>query len=380
MSMKTMLPVYLTGILAATLPAHGDTGRWYTESQRKAGEQLYSANCMTCHKSEGAGTRNWKVRDAQGNLPPPPLNGTAHTWHHSPDILVRTILEGGKALGGSMPGFLGKVDEEGADAIVAYITSLWPEEIYQRWEQRYLGDAEAADSAGGTLIPIEPAPDGKDITALLRRRMPQGTEFSEPMTTPVAGITGFRIGKRYLYLDPTGRYAFTGDLVDLESGENLTETQRTRGRLAMLSEFPMDHRIIYPAKGEERAYLDIFTDTTCPYCRKLHREVPELQNAGVTVRYLPFPRGGLKGAGYDEMRMVWCAEEQLTAMDLAKSEKPLQDSETGCTEADAVDAGYRLGIDVGVTGTPAIFLPDGRLVPGYRPHKVLLDTLGISGG
>ena len=38
---------------------------------------------------------------------------------------------------------------------------------------------------------------------------------------------------------------------------------------------------------------------------------------------------------------------------------------------------YRLGLDFGVTGTPALVLLDGTLLPGYRPAADLLALLGI---
>ena len=42
-----------------------------------------------------------------------------------------------------------------------------------------------------------------------------------------------------------------------------------------------------PAKG----YINVFTDITCGYCRKLHLEMDDLNRRGVEVRYLAFPRG-----------------------------------------------------------------------------------------
>lgn len=362
--------------------------RWYTQSHRDRGEVVYTANCQTCHAADGAGTANWKDRDQDGNLPPPPLNGSAHTWHHGPEVLVRTVMEGGRALGGTMPGFRERLNGEDTVALLAYITSLWPDDTYRKWVQRYpeisqvdriISEQEERSGDGSAESPVTSAGSGA-VTARLSRRMPESVEMGEPRSTPVNGVVGVRVANRYVYLDRTGRYAFTGDMLDLETGENLTGSWRAEGRLEKLAEFPMDSRVIYPAEGEERGVLDIFTDTTCPYCRKLHQEVPQLQQQGVTVRYLPFPRGGLKGAGYDEMRAVWCAGDSLAAMDRAKSNAAIEGGNGDCERASAVDEGYRLGVDVGVSGTPAIFLPDARLIPGYRPYGKLLEALGIPKG
>lgn len=111
-------------------------GRWYTEQQVESGQVLYSVHCAACHGSEAQGlVADWRTRDANGNYPPPPLNGTAHAWHHPLSVLERTIMEGGLAIGGVMPGFAGMLTEQEARSTVAYFQSLWIDEIYRSWEQ-----------------------------------------------------------------------------------------------------------------------------------------------------------------------------------------------------------------------------------------------------
>ena len=77
------------------------------------------------------------------------------------------------------------------------------------------------------------------------------------------------------------------------------------------------------------------------------------------------------------MRKVWCSPDRRTAMDIAKGVSS-GDLESGdCKEADAVKAGYELGIRLGVNGTPAIVMPDGQLQPGYLPADRLIAALGL---
>ena len=60
------------------------------------GKDVFEANCVVCHGQEARGlVSNWKVKGADGKYPAPPLNGTAHAWHHSPAQLLKTINEGG---------------------------------------------------------------------------------------------------------------------------------------------------------------------------------------------------------------------------------------------------------------------------------------------
>ena len=110
--------------------------RWYSQAQVDGGNDLFQANCAVCHKPDASGTPNWREVDAQGNYPPPPLNGTAHTWHHSLSILRRMVRIGGVPLGGTMPAFADKLNTEQIDDILAWVQSHWTDEIYRIWHER----------------------------------------------------------------------------------------------------------------------------------------------------------------------------------------------------------------------------------------------------
>lgn len=112
------------------------TKHWYSEAQVVKGNTLFQKNCASCHKTDASGTPNWKERDPNGKWPPPPLNGTAHTWHHPLSVLQRTVRIGGVPLGGSMPGFAGKLSNEQINDILAWVQSHWPDEIYSVWQER----------------------------------------------------------------------------------------------------------------------------------------------------------------------------------------------------------------------------------------------------
>ncbi len=102
------------------------------------GENIFNQNCVNCHGLRGRGlAKDWKVKDENGNYPAPPLNGTAHTWHHSPSDLLYTINKGGGEMGGQMPGFEGRLSEEEKLALLDYIYSLWPSEIQIKYDKRF---------------------------------------------------------------------------------------------------------------------------------------------------------------------------------------------------------------------------------------------------
>lgn len=111
------------------------TQRWYTADMVEKGGLLFQANCASCHQADASGTANWKEPGADGKYPPPPLDGTAHTWHHPLPALRKTIRMGGIPLGGSMPNFEGKLSDQDIDNLLAWIQTHWSDDIYNAWSQ-----------------------------------------------------------------------------------------------------------------------------------------------------------------------------------------------------------------------------------------------------
>jgi mono/diheme cytochrome c family protein len=118
-------------------PAQAPGQRWYTRVQVERGAPLFRQNCAVCHGNEAQGlSEDWKQPLPDGNYPPPPLNGSAHAWHHPLRVLQRTIQHGGAPVGGQMPAFGQKLTEEEQLAIIAWFQEKWSDEIYALWYER----------------------------------------------------------------------------------------------------------------------------------------------------------------------------------------------------------------------------------------------------
>ena len=363
------ITITIAALAIATAAQAGE--RWYSQEQVETGRKLFAENCASCHGDKAQGlVADWKKPLPDGNYPPPPLNGTAHAWHHPMKVLKRQIRIGGKPVGGIMPAFGDKLKDADMDAVIAYIQSLWPDNIYAAWAER----SGLKAPPKGTLPSIQSAqPDGNDQLRFLRR-LAGGRPMGKPVPSPVKGIDQVTLDGDTVYITRDGRHAFIGSLIDLEAGRNLTAEAQKKISRRLLDQFGDANKVIFRAKGKERAAIDVFTDTSCPYCRKLHAEVPKLQENGITVRYLPYPRGGARGPGYEGLRKVWCADDSAQAMTQAKRDR-LAEGSTDCKRAELVDQGYRLGNRLGIQGTPTIFLPDGTRIGGYLPADQLLQRL-----
>jgi len=113
-----------------------ETGRWYTQSQLDKGRIIFKNYCGRCHGNNAQGTLKWKQTLPDGSYPPPPLNGSAHTWHHPVSTLKRTIRKGGVYLGGTMPAFKDELSDEDMDTVIAFFQSKWDKKIYDAWLKR----------------------------------------------------------------------------------------------------------------------------------------------------------------------------------------------------------------------------------------------------
>jgi len=103
------------------------------------GAKLYREHCASCHGGLAQGHPRWQEPDASGRYPPPPLNGSGHTWHHPTGVLKRTIREGTLSMGGKMPAWGGKLSEAEIEAIIDWFQSHWPDEIYAAWAEADAG-------------------------------------------------------------------------------------------------------------------------------------------------------------------------------------------------------------------------------------------------
>jgi mono/diheme cytochrome c family protein len=109
------------------------TGRWYSQQQADSGSIIFANHCAECHGKNAEATSNWKTPNADGQYPPPPLNGSAHAWHHPLSVLNTIILKGGGAYGGQMPAFEKTLSQEQIYSAIASFQQYWPDELYEGW-------------------------------------------------------------------------------------------------------------------------------------------------------------------------------------------------------------------------------------------------------
>ena len=173
-----------------------------------------------------------------------------------------------------------------------------------------------------------------------------------------------------IYFSKDGRYVFQGDIIDIESRQNITENKRIGLKKEVLASFNEADMIIFEPEKTKHT-LTVFTDIDCGYCRKLHQQISEYNALGIKVRYMAFPRSGIDSESFDKAVNVWCADDPKQAMTDSKSGANIEVNKCDDPIKDHFEAGRQLG----VTGTPALFLESGQLLPGYIPPMRLKKIL-----
>jgi thiol:disulfide interchange protein DsbC len=227
-------------------------------------------------------------------------------------------------------------------------------------------------SYGSIAISKEPT---KEIIEGVKNLAPTA-KVTSMEATPVKGISEVVIetgrGGEVYYISNDGKYLLNGNMIETSSRQDLTENKKSGIRKEIVSKFGKQERIdFFP--DEMKHHLTVFTDIDCGYCRKLHNQIDQYNELGIGISYLFFPRAGLKSASYDKAVTVWCSDDKQEAMTSAKSGITLENK----TCDNPIKDQYLAGQAAGVSGTPAMVLDNGRLMPGYLPPEQLLQRLTL---
>lgn len=241
------------------------------------------------------------------------------------------------------------------------------------------GNADNTASAKAAPVAGAPAAQGGDVTQVissaLKRARPE-LVVVDVKPSAIPNIYSVRlVGAPTLYATADGTHFIAGELYQVTSSElvNLTEQERAGERKVALEGIPKDQTINYtPANTKGVAF--VFTDVDCFYCQKLHHGMAKMNELGIEIRYLAYPRAGIGSPSYQKVASAWCAENKQDALNKLKNREEIP---LNVCQNNPVANQFALGEQLGVNGTPAIFLADGTLVPGYVPPEELAKRLGI---
>ena len=169
-----------------------------------------------------------------------------------------------------------------------------------------------------------------------------------------------------------GKYFF-GDQIfkvnDHKDAVNIAQNVQFKLNAEKLSEINPSDIIEYPSALKEEFVVYAFSDPTCPYCQEFHRSLPEINKLGISVRYIGFPRAV---EFTPILKKVWCSSDKKAAFASIVDGQMINTEEC---QTNPIDSFIDLGHELGVNGTPNIFLPDGRKVGGFMKPDELYKAL-----
>lgn len=190
-------------------------------------------------------------------------------------------------------------------------------------------------------------------------------------TTEVPNMSWVSLeGMAPVYVTNDGKYLIQGDVIRLGDKElhNVSETLQSDVNKKIFANLKAEDLLIYPAKGKTKHVIYVFTDVSCPYCHKFHEQMDEMNNKGIEVRYIAWPRGEQH---MPAMEAIWCNSDRRAAFDQAIAGGSI----TPTTCKNPVKDQYQMGLNIGVNGTPGVYSSEGLYLGGYMSTSELLDRL-----
>lgn len=219
----------------------------------------------------------------------------------------------------------------------------------------------------------------EEAASLLREIVPD-VKVNETRALPAKGLWELDVEakgqKAIIYVDFSKKYLFSGSFVEIKTKENLTQNRLAELNKVDVSQIPLDDALIMGAKDAKHRII-VFTDPDCPYCEKLHHETKKViekrKDIAFYVKMYPLPFH--KGADVKAKTII--CEKSLALLEDAFAKKSLP--APNC-DTKAVDENMKLAEKLGIRGTPAIILPNGLIIPGYRDAESLIEAIDKQSG
>lgn len=182
-------------------------------------------------------------------------------------------------------------------------------------------------------------------------------------------VEGLQSGKKVkVYIDYGKKYAILiQGFIPIEQIGKQPEIKKLD-----LSQIPLTDALVMGNPVAKKKVI-VFTDPDCPYCKKLHAEIKEIlkKNNDIAFYIKLFPLVNLHPQAYEKSRAILC-KKSLTLLDDAMEGKNVAN---GSCDTKVLDENIKLAAKLGIGGTPAIILPDGRLIPGFVDAAALLKAM-----
>ncbi len=219
---------------------------------------------------------------------------------------------------------------------------------------------------------------GGELKDVLMKLNVPGAKILNIAESPVRGLCEIVIDNMgrmgIFYLDSDKKYLIFGSLVELagmsdKTSESIRKIQDKK-RID-ITKIPVNEALILGENGASRKII-VFTDPDCPFCGQLHETMKKIvakrKDIAFFIKFLPLEFH--KDAYWKAQSIVCNKSLKMLEDNFAKKEIP----RPGCT-TEEVNNSMKLAASFGISGTPALILPDGRIREGAMPEADLIDLI-----
>jgi thiol:disulfide interchange protein DsbC len=205
-----------------------------------------------------------------------------------------------------------------------------------------------------------------------------GAKILSVAESPIKGLCEIVIDNMgrmgIFYLDSDKKYFIFGSLVELadmsdktrESIKNIQDKKRID-----ITKIPVEEALIL-GKSEASKKVIVFTDPDCPFCGQLHETMKKIvakrKDIAFYIKFLPLEFH--KDAYWKAQSIVCNKSVKMLEDNFAKKEIPRPECAT-----EEIDNSMKLAASFGISGTPSLILPDGRIREGAMPETDLIDLI-----
>jgi len=176
------------------------------------------------------------------------------------------------------------------------------------------------------------------------------------------------------YLDRDKKYFIFGSLVEINSMSDKTQESvrnvRDRKRID-IAKIPVNDALILGDSGASKKAV-VFTDPDCPFCGQLHQTMKQIvakrKDIAFYIKFLPLR---MHKDAYWKAKSIVCNKSlKMLEENFEKKEIP----RTECTTEEVNDS-TKLAATFGISGTPSLVLPDGRIREGAMSEAELINLI-----
>lgn len=238
--------------------------------------------------------------------------------------------------------------------------------------------AMAKEGCGGECASCHKLSEN-DANALLKKT---GLNVKSVKQSPSKGLFEILVEKDnkqgVVFIDYGKKHLMQGMIIDLESLQPVSAHAQDLPQPKQITSvdvttIPADKAVVMGnPKGSKKLY--VFTDPDCPYCRKGHEELKKLAkiapDVAIYVMLFPLP---MHPAAYDKSRTVFetmshdLLDKAFEGKDIPKPTKE--------SSKKAIDEIVKFANANGISGTPTMIMPDGKIEVGMRDAETLKKML-----